>query len=279
MFEKLSLPSDSGYEAPSTHTFNESDAHLLWGSDGIWDDFYHVDATKLPSRITLNARLDGIPIDHSVNAQLIVDQTSLTKTALYEKGSIQNGYDLFENACYQTLVLSTEPGGSVLHKDTLYTLSEIERLGWIITPPHILYEKTFAFETAHITERCFSPSGLHLSPPTTGHIIRPFGGYLSTDLKQCAQVCYELCEEYPQTTKVSLLRLSDALSNSSERIAFSHPHMTRTSLHNNIVSGHVHTTLTDTSSGTTFPYQSVSYERQDNLHFTINFVPTKEENA
>lgn len=277
MNDPFFLPETPGYEAPSTYAFNEADAHLFWGHDGVLDDFYPIDSSILPSQITLTARLDGTRIESACTGQLIVDQEPLKEAHIYDANNIQTGNDLFEHGHYQDLTLLFERDGYITHKGHAYTLSDIEQFDWMIAPEPVLYIKHFVYERANITERCFTESGLHLSPPTTGHILRPFGGYLSSDPKHCAQVCYELCEDFPQTTKVSLLRLREALT-ANNPFVFSHPHMPRTSLHDDIVKGAVQISLTDTQSGASFPYYSHRYDTSDDTLITIHFVKPNKEN-
>jgi hypothetical protein len=277
MNENFVLPTAPGYEAPSTHAFNEADAHLFWGNDGVLDDFYPIDSSILPSQITLTARLDGTRIESACTGQFIIDQEPLKEARIYDASAIQTGSDLFEHGHYQNLKLLFAGDGYITHKGHTYTLADAEQFDWIVAPESILYVKNFVYERANIVERYFSESGLHLSPATTGHILRPFGGYLSSNLQHCAQICYELCEEFPQTTKLSLVRLKDALT-SNEPFVFSHPHMPRTSLHDDLIKGALHVSLTDTLSGASFPYYSHHYDTSDDNQITIHFVKPNKEN-
>ncbi len=266
---------EGGYYAPSTLDINSEKPKLTLGDEQ--ETVFH-EAETMPSSLILPVALHGEAVQADPSITLIVDQERLNPAPLYRKTSIEGDDTFFEHGRYASLSLTPEEGGAFTWGPDTLDLAMLAHKGWRLEMPSLLFSKPFLYEAQPVTETMFSSTDLRLAPATTGHILRPYGGFWGDTAATCTQIYYEILEQFPGKTIASLISQHDALAHIKDRTVFSHPKLRHIStLHEDIMSGKVTLTLQHIEHGYPVVYHSTRYTQEHKNRLTITLTHAMED--
>ncbi|TGW15843.1 hypothetical protein EIL50_00520 [bacterium NHP-B] len=266
---------EGGYDAPSTLAINSENPQLTLGDEQ--ETVFHK-AETMPSSIVLPVTLHGEAVKADPTITLIVDQERLNPAPLYRKTSIEGDDTFFEHGRYASLSLTPEGGGTFTWGTDTLDLSMLPHKGWHLAMPPLLFTKSFLYETQPVTETMFSSTDLRLAPATTGHILRPYGGFWGDTAATCTQIYYEILEQFPGKTIASLISQHDTLAHTKEKTVFSHPTLRHIStLHEDIMSGNITLTLQHIEHGYPVVYHSTHYTQEHKNRLTVTLTHAMED--